>query len=107
MDYRIWLDDLRPAPIGWLWCHSVDEAKSAIREFLEVIEDSEFDYRIALDLDHDLGDYASFGGDAIKLVDWIEANDCGEFFMFHIHTANPVGRQNMMAVIQHNDWEMF
>lgn len=29
---KIWLDDLRPAPEGFLWCHSVNEAKRVIAE---------------------------------------------------------------------------
>lgn len=60
---KIWLDDLRPAPAGFLWCHSVNEAK-------KVIAESETSQTIELiDCDHDLGVYASDGGDGIKL--WI------------------------------------
>ena len=29
---KIWLDDLRPAPLGFLWCRSVNEAKAVIAE---------------------------------------------------------------------------
>ena len=29
---KIWLDDLRPAPAGFVWCRSVNEAKRLIAE---------------------------------------------------------------------------
>lgn len=49
---KIWLDDLRPAPYGFVWCRSVNEAKRAI-------EEAERSSSVELiDCDHDLGDYA-------------------------------------------------
>ena len=50
-----------------------------------------------LDLDHDLGDYYSDGGDAIKLLDWLAER--GSFYPVRIHTANPVGRENMERML--------
>ena len=51
----------------------------------------------ALDLDHDLGDYADQGGDAIRLLDWLAER--GTFYPVEIHTANPVGRANMERIL--------
>ncbi len=50
-----------------------------------------------LDLDHDLGDYAEFGGDAIKILDFLAERET--FYPIRIHTANPVGRANMERMI--------
>jgi len=50
-----------------------------------------------LDLDHDLGDYAQFGGDAIKILDYLAEREI--FYPIEIHTANPVGRANMERMI--------
>ena len=62
---KIWLDDLRPAPYGFVWCRSVNEAKRAI-------EEAEKSASVELiDCDHDLGDYVHDGGDGIKLLDWL------------------------------------
>jgi hypothetical protein len=58
---KIWLDDLRPAPEGYTWCHSVNEAKRTILYANEPVG--------LIDCDHDLGDYAFDGGDGIKLLD--------------------------------------
>ena len=77
---KIWLDDLRPAPWGYESARSVNGIE------IEV-----------LDLDHDLGDFANQGGDAIKLLDWLVERET--FYPVEIHTANPVGRANMESVL--------
>ena len=88
---KIWLDDMRPAPDGFVWCRSVNEAKS-------VIEEAERSSSVELiDCDHDLGDYAQDGGDGIKLLDWLAER--GTFYPIALHTMNPVGRDNMLRTI--------
>ncbi len=59
---KLWLDDLRPVPYGYEGAKSVNEAKKLIQE----AEHNGIEIE-ALDLDHDLGDYADQGGDAIRL----------------------------------------
>ena len=99
---KLWVDDLRQPPSDeWLWAVSVDQAKLAIK----VYEINMYDDTIIIDLDHDAGDYAQYGGDFIRLLDWLEEMgivDTGYFF--HIHTQNPVGRENMRRIIEHNGW---
>lgn len=34
---KIWLDDMRPAPEGFVWCRSVNEAKRLIHRVVEPI----------------------------------------------------------------------
>ena len=88
---KIWFDDLRRAPEGFVWCRSVNEAKS-------VIEEAEKSASVELiDCDHDLGDYAQDGGDGIKLLDWLAER--GTFYPIALHTMNPVGRENMLRTI--------
>lgn len=90
---KIWLDDVRPAPDGYVLCLSVNEAKRAVEEAERTGEAVE-----VLDLDHDLGDYFSDGGDGIKLLDWL--CERGTFYPIALHTANPVGRDNMLRLIR-------
>lgn len=95
---KLWVDDIRPAHIGYVWCKSVNEAK-------RVILDPHFQdcYTIELiDIDHDAGDYAVRGGDFIKLLDWLE--ETGRSYPIHIHSMNPVGVENMRRIIQRNGW---
>lgn len=56
-----------------------------------------------LDLDHDAGEYACCGGDYIKILDWLE--ETGRNYPIRIHSQNPVGVQNMRAIIQRNGWK--
>lgn len=99
---KLWIDDVRPAPTKeYLWAQSVNEAKTMIKYHIK----DYWDDTIIINLDHDAGDYASDGGDYIKLLDWLESeNIVDEGFTFHIHSMNPVGVQNMRAIIQKNGW---
>ena len=89
---KIWLDDLRPAPAGFVWCRSVNEAKRLIAE-QETSQSIE-----CIDCDHDLGDYADDGGDGIRLLDWLLER--GTLYPVALHTMNPVGRDNMRRMLQ-------
>lgn len=89
---KIWLDDLRVAPDGYETAKSVNEAIDLIEECEQNGEEIE-----VLDLDHDLGDYAYDGGDAIKLLDYLAERET--FYPVEIHTANPVGRENMYRML--------
>ena len=89
---KLWLDDLRPVPYGYEGAKSVNEAKKLIQE----AEHNGIEIE-ALDLDHDLGDYADQGGDAIRLLDWLAER--GTFYPVENHTANPVGRANMERIL--------
>lgn len=89
---KLWLDDLRPVPYGYEGARLVNEAKQLILE----AEHNGIEIE-ALDLDHDLGDYADQGGDAIRLLDWLAERET--FYPVEIHTANPVGRANMERIL--------
>ena len=55
-----------------------------------------------IDIDHDAGFYAHFGGDYIKLLDWLE--ETGRNYPIHIHSMNSVDVENMRRIIQRNGW---
>lgn len=90
---KIWVDDLRPMPEGYVGTKSVNETITVIEE----AEQKGITIEL-LNLDHDLGDYAVDGGDAIKILDYLAER--GTFYPIQIHTANPVGRANMERMIQ-------
>ena len=110
---KLWIDDVRPAPEGYVWCKSVNEAKDTIAEanakFVQTCENGMPDESLFIELisiDHDAGIYASDGGDYIRLLDWLEwlYDGKGTHTKFHIHSMNPVGVENMRRIIQRNGW---
>ena len=109
---KLWVDDVRKAPEGYIWCKSVNQAINEIldseREFANLYRSgtTNMDLLIdVIDIDHDAGDFASDGGDFIKLLDWLEARNNGKCaYTFRIHSMNPVGIENMRRIIQRNNW---
>ena len=95
---KLWIDDVRPAPKGYVWCLSVNQAKSVITTAIKCNDKIDL-----IDLDHDAGIYACDGGDYIRILDWLEEYDVC-YFPIRIHSQNPVGVQNMRAIIQKNGW---
>ena len=110
---------MRPAPEeGYVWVRSVEEAKQVVllseREYqriLELIEVEETEmykigwYKIAnqwqielINIGYDVND----SDDYVKLLDWLE--ETSRNYPIHIHSANPVARERMRAIIQRNGW---
>ena len=95
---KLWVDDVRPAPEGYVWAQSVMMAQAVIK-----VEEKEGNKIELIDIDHDAGDFVSDGGDYIKLLDWLE--ETGRNYPIHIHSMNPVGVENIRRIIQRNGWK--
>ena len=86
---KLWIDDVRPAPEGYVWLKSVKDAKACIEQceyFDAVVE--------VVDIDHDAGEFVKYGGE-----------ETGRSYPIHIQSMNVVGVQNMRAIIQKNHWK--
>lgn len=94
---KLWIDDVRTAPEGYHWIKTVNGAIIQI-ESLESRNES-IDL---IDIDHDAGGYSVWGGDYIKLLDWLE--ETGRNYPIRIHSQNVVGRMNMEAICRRNGW---
>ena len=95
---KLWIDDVRPAPEGYIWAHSVWRAIKEID-----LADMRGEAIELIDIDHDAGDYWQYGGDYIKLLDWLEMTNRN--YPIHIHSANPVAVQRMRRIIERNGWK--
>lgn len=87
---KVWLDDYREAPDGWIRAVCAVHAITLLETGL--VEE--------ISLDHDLGMYCKTGYDVIS---WIEREVMTNKFkppIIHIHTENPVGRKQMEIVAQ-------
>ena len=102
---KLWVDDVRPAPEGYIWVKSVNEAKIYCSQhlFANTLNISE------ISLDHDSGNYYYSGKDYIELLKWLEEKQYLYNWKiptkFHIHSMNVVGVQNMRAIIERNGWK--
>lgn len=81
---RVWLDDLRPAPPGWIWTRSTSSTRGllssgAVRQ---------------LSLDHDLG----WSENGFSLLRWMSREGHWPESL-HVHSANPWGSRRMLRLI--------
>lgn len=93
---KFWIDDIRIPSQDYFWVKTVKDAIIAIQE----AEAMHF-IITEISLDHDAGDYGP--PDYIKILDWLE--ETGRNYPIHIHSQNPVGVENMRAIIKRNGWE--
>jgi hypothetical protein len=92
---RLWLDDIRPAPPGWVHARTATEAIAVLRAG-SVVEVS---------LDHDLGDDPA-AGDGYAVASWIEemaAQGSLAPILHAVHSSNPAGRARMEAALRSAD----
>ena len=105
---KVWIDDIREVPEGYTWCRSTNNALRFITQNKDYIE--------LIDIDHDAGDYQKDGGDFISVLKELERlsrnprwapiyKDLIKTWKFRLHSANPVGVQNMRAILQANGWK--
>ena len=90
---KIWVDDVRPAPEGYVWCKSVNEAIAEIKYIEAAVYFGEVDEIKLIDIDHDAGDYVNDGGNYIKLMDWLVER--GTLYPLAFHSQNCVGIEYM------------
>jgi len=88
---KLYIDDLRPCPEGYVLARTYAEA-------LEKLESNTFD---EISFDHDLGEEKT-GYDILCWIEWglyLIPTDFANT-VFKVHSANPVGRQRMLQVIE-------
>jgi hypothetical protein len=88
-EMKIWLDDVRQPPSGWIHIETVEELIPFFKKNRNKITH--------LSLDHDLGENIMSGYDFItwleKMVFTGKYNSVPDI---KVHSANPVGRKNIM-----------
>lgn len=97
---KLWVDDERLPPADWIWLKTVNDV-------IAFLQNNSTDEDILISLDHDSGDFYQCGGDYINILNYLEAHEINaDRLIFHLHTMNPVGRQNMQRIIEHNGWRL-
>lgn len=88
---RLWVDDERPAPDGWVW------AKTSAEAIVRLAGLDSDDPRAfgEVSLDHDLG-----GDDTTRQVVLWLCEHGGWPSIVRVHTANPVGRDWLVGMVE-------
>lgn len=90
MTMKLWLDDERPSPPGWIHVKTASQA-------MMMLESCAF---VEVSLDHDLGDDA---GDGHQVICWLEERVATDALfpipIIHIHTANASARLRMLQAV--------
>jgi hypothetical protein len=87
---KIWLDDKRINPKGFIWIKSANEALNLINSDLVEIEYISFD--------HDLGQKLS-GYDVAREIEKLCFQKKIKCPDWNVHSANPSGKQNIIKAI--------
>ena len=126
---KIWVDPVKQAPEGYIWCKSTNETIGLIAKtqlaydqdlIMELPITAMDDYERnkikqiilnhcieIIDMSHDAMAYKSDGGNYINILYWLE--EVGPRFpvKIHIHSdhpMNPIGVQMIRNIIQRNEW---
>ncbi len=106
MKWKLWLDDLRnpsvecPEITDFIWCRDCDQAMYYVKMWGPPF---------FMALDHDLGvpvpRYAISGPGAapetvMKFLRWLERNYPDSCPDYRIHSANPVGQENIQSFME-------
>lgn len=92
---KIYLDDIREAPEGWVPAVSVGKFKKIIEK-----ADKNSEKIDAISFDHDLGENTEDGYDAVK---WL-AENYPRYILENVaidsHSDNPAGRENIEKFVE-------
>lgn len=98
----VWVDDIRPAPEGWYWAKTYDEAIEYLGKYN--IE--------GISLDHDMADedYSSFiegshdydEQTGYEIALFMRENNIWPEFV-GVHSANPVGRKRIKTIFEDSE----
>ena len=93
---RIWVDDIRTPPLGWVWCKTSEQALITLKETKARFDSGLKHVRIdIMSLDHDLG-----GDDTTRpIVLWMCENEYWPTDVV-VHSANPVGIEWLEGMIE-------
>jgi hypothetical protein len=108
----LWLDDVRPAPDGWVHVKTVDEAKRYLAD--GVVRRASLDHDLGICDDCAVGTpeewlaahnfqsmpHCTHFGTGYDLVCWMEETGHWPTERPTVHSANPVGRAKMLVAIE-------
>lgn len=104
---KLYIDDIRPAPEGWIQARTVTDAIKTIARFGHEITDISLDHDISLPVSV-CGEYRPFPSPetfqavAYYMVQFFGFRNYGggyEYPNVTIHTANPIGEKELASIL--------
>jgi len=90
---KVWLDDVRKAPSGWIHFEEIESLKSYYKKHHKNIKE--------MSLDHDLGDNIPPGYEFLLwLEEMVYTGKYTKVPVIRVHSANPVGKRRMEQSIK-------
>lgn len=112
---KLWLDDVRPAPDGWVWVKTVQAAILVVLKHRGEIDEMSLDHDLGACptclggktadewlMDHDMKSMPNCDhfGTGYTFVCWMEENNMWPDKKPRVHSANPAGRRRMELAIE-------
>ena len=103
-EIKLWVDDIRPAPEGWLQARNVTDAIKTISRFREDITDISLDHDISMAVMVDGTQRPFPSRETFQAVAYFIVAVYGQLEKhlmptITIHTANPVGADELLAIL--------
>ena len=104
-EFKLWLDDIRPAPPGWLYTNNVKDAIWATENYNIVemsldhdlgLKNDKFEEYTTSETDLDINDYEETGYDFCL---WLTKNNIWPQ-KITVHSSNLVGAERMLSIIE-------
>lgn len=93
-EFKFWLDDIRPAPDGWVWIKTAEE-------LIDLIKSIPWSDIKAISFDHDLGTDKKSGYDVLTFIEKeVYSDNVSHLPTLSVHSQNPVGILNMIGAIR-------
>ena len=103
---KLWIDNYCPAPEGYVWCKTTNEAKTVLT-CVQQMQNIEITENLPVVEIVDIGDYVGechyYGGHFIEVLKFIEKNRWN--FPVHLHGKENMEIEKMFEVVRRNGWQ--
>lgn len=96
---KLWLDDIRPAPEGWVWVKTADRAIAALTTLRTLRLVGDLDKLTHMSFDHDLGDTSVPEKTGYTVALWMAEHEFWPTDECIVHSANVSGAPRIRGVI--------
>lgn len=94
---RLWLDDVRRAPVGWFWARNFQQACDLLNTY--TVTECSLDHDLAPEHYQQSTAHTSTEKTGWDLVCWMQQNQVWPELAPTVHSLNPVGAERMARLL--------